>query len=159
MTPLTIAVTKGVGTGPTELAAFDDALSVAGIGNQNLIYLSSIIPPGSRIASRRPALSDDEFGRRTFCVMAQHRTALVGHSAWAGIGWVTDPHTGRGVFAEAHGESEETVANELVATIESMCARREQIEWSEFSMSTIGAVCELVPVCAVVAAVFTTEPW
>jgi len=37
------------GNGNTEIAAFDEALHGAGISNLNLIYLSSVIPPKSKI--------------------------------------------------------------------------------------------------------------
>lgn len=38
----------GAAEGPTELNAFDNALLKAGIGNYNLLKVSSIIPPDSR---------------------------------------------------------------------------------------------------------------
>ena len=40
----TIPVLGAVGKGPTPVAAFDDALLVAGLGNYNLVRLSSVIP-------------------------------------------------------------------------------------------------------------------
>jgi arginine decarboxylase len=46
---MTIHIASGVGTGPTKMAAFDSALQAAGAANYNLIRLSSIVPPGSRI--------------------------------------------------------------------------------------------------------------
>ena len=39
-----------VGTGRTELSAFDDALVQAGIGDYNLVQLSSVIPRGADLA-------------------------------------------------------------------------------------------------------------
>ena len=42
-----IHLASGVGSGPTELAAFDAALAAAGVANYNLLYLSSVIPPAS----------------------------------------------------------------------------------------------------------------
>lgn len=50
-TGLAIQVRAATGRGPTSLAAFDDALSVAGVANFNLVRLSSIIPPGSDVAA------------------------------------------------------------------------------------------------------------
>lgn len=41
----------GVGTGSTSLNAFDSALFAAGIGDFNLVKVSSILPPGSRVYS------------------------------------------------------------------------------------------------------------
>jgi arginine decarboxylase len=44
-----IQVTGGTGAGPTKMAAFDAALNQAGTANYNLIKLSSIIPPDSKV--------------------------------------------------------------------------------------------------------------
>lgn len=49
MSGLDIVITRGTGGAPTELAAFDAALQKAGVAHFNLIRLSSLIPPGSRI--------------------------------------------------------------------------------------------------------------
>lgn len=46
-TPKKYKVTSGAGEGLTELTAFDAALLEAGIGNINLLKISSILPPGS----------------------------------------------------------------------------------------------------------------
>src|SRR5439155_11541958 len=45
-----IEVAKSVGVANTTLAAFDDALIKAGIGNFNLIRLSSVIPPETNVS-------------------------------------------------------------------------------------------------------------
>ncbi|MGZ7096225.1 MAG: pyruvoyl-dependent arginine decarboxylase [Methanobacterium sp.] len=42
-----IAITSGKSEGPTKLNSFDNALLDAGIGDVNLIKVSSIIPPNS----------------------------------------------------------------------------------------------------------------
>ncbi len=44
-----ISITSGKAEGPTKLNAFDNALLDAGIGNINLIRVSSIIPPDTKI--------------------------------------------------------------------------------------------------------------
>ncbi|MCL6580731.1 MAG: arginine decarboxylase, pyruvoyl-dependent [Firmicutes bacterium] len=45
-------VVTGVGEGETELTAFDAALLDAGLGNYNLVKMSSIMPPGARLSDR-----------------------------------------------------------------------------------------------------------
>jgi arginine decarboxylase len=45
----TVSLVAGKSEGKTSLNAFDGALLNAGIGNVNLIKISSIIPPGSKI--------------------------------------------------------------------------------------------------------------
>ena len=44
-----VAITSGKSEGPTKLNAFDNALLDAGIGDINLIKVSSIIPPGCEV--------------------------------------------------------------------------------------------------------------
>jgi arginine decarboxylase len=66
-----IIVTKGVGEGQTELAAFDGALVNAGIANYNLIYLSSVIPVGAKVLVRRYSGSEKEFGHKLYVVMSK----------------------------------------------------------------------------------------
>lgn len=50
-TPTTISLVKGTGEGVTPLNAFDKALLNAGIGNFNLIKVSSIIPPQAKLTT------------------------------------------------------------------------------------------------------------
>ncbi len=45
-------LTTGRGEGDTALTAFDAALLDAGLGNYNLVKMSSIMPPGARPSSR-----------------------------------------------------------------------------------------------------------
>ena len=49
--PCRMAVTSGIGTGKTALNAFDKALLDAGIGNLNLIRVSSVLPAGTEIVN------------------------------------------------------------------------------------------------------------
>lgn len=49
--PNTAIVTSGAGTGSTPLNAFDKALLNAGIGNFNLIKVSSVLPPLANVYS------------------------------------------------------------------------------------------------------------
>ena len=47
-TPTKYFLVAGAGAGISELNAFDAALIAAGVGNTNLVKLSSILPPGTR---------------------------------------------------------------------------------------------------------------
>lgn len=49
-TPKRFSVVAGSGQGETRLTAFDRALLDAGIGNLNLIRVSSVLPPGCEYA-------------------------------------------------------------------------------------------------------------
>src|SRR5581483_6375695 len=102
-----IRLTDGIGTGPTELSAFDQALVKAGIANYNIIYLSSVLPADSKITlSHKPEKLEGEWGDRLYVVMAQKRTSQRNQEAWAGIGWMQDQGTGRGLLVEHEGHSE-----------------------------------------------------
>jgi arginine decarboxylase len=62
-----ISLTAGKSEGPSQLNAFDNALLDAGIGNVNLIPVSSIIPADSKIVEL-PYIKE---GSMVNCVLAQ----------------------------------------------------------------------------------------
>lgn len=156
----TIQVATGAGLGPTELAAFDAALRDAGIANFNLIYLSSVIPPMSEIEISADDVAQVEgaWGDRLYLVIAQERSVVPGAEAWAGIGWVQDDEDGRGLFVEHHGASELEVRSDIERSLEALCSDRGG-EFGPVRMALRGVRCEREPVCALVTAVFGTEPW
>ncbi|NPV69800.1 MAG: arginine decarboxylase, pyruvoyl-dependent [Firmicutes bacterium] len=51
-TPTKYTVVAGASEGATELNAFDGALLKAGIGNVNLVRVSSILPPGATFVEK-----------------------------------------------------------------------------------------------------------
>ena len=87
------------------LSAFDHALQQAGVADFNLVTLSSVIPPGSRIRTRRAARCPVATATCLFCVRAEAFAEHSGDIAWAGLGWCVD-ETGGGLFVEHHGGSE-----------------------------------------------------
>ena len=105
---------RSSGTGPTTLAAFDAALIDAGIANFNLLRLSSVIPPDTDVVpvKGRATRATGEWGDRLYVVMAEMRTDRPGREAWAGIGWVQDDESGKGLFVEHEGHSEHQVRDE-----------------------------------------------
>lgn len=153
-----ISVITGAGEAQTDLAAFDRALYVAGIGDVNLLPLSSVIPPGAQVVQQRPCLSDDDWGKKLFVVLAQHRELAIGAEAWAGIGWVQDPDDGAGLFVEHHGGSKAYVESQIHESLTSMVAYRDR-DFDDITLVTTGIVCKERPVCALVAAVYAVEGW
>src|SRR5882724_3759646 len=106
-----IHVASGTGTGPTTLAAFDAALNDAGIANYNLLVLSSVIPPHTNVVVHDGRLDETlpgEWGDRLYVVRAEQRADQPGEQAWAGIGWVQDPETHKGLFVEHEGHDEQS---------------------------------------------------
>ncbi|MDQ3587184.1 MAG: pyruvoyl-dependent arginine decarboxylase [Actinomycetota bacterium] len=152
-----VTVTSGTGEGVTPLAAFDAALETAGIQDYNLIYMSSIIPPGSRVIRGRLAQTDDHHGDRLYVVIARRTVSEAGHEASAGLGWA-QRSDGRGVFVEGMGTGEHGVHENIEASLASITARRGS-DWDELRFETATIQCHEHPVCAVVAAAYASEPW
>jgi len=155
-----IPVITGIGSGPTTLAAFDDALNDAGISNYNLIALSSVLPPNSKVEvlQDKPKLSG-EWGDRLYIVKADMRVDTPNEEAWAGIGWVQDRKTGKGLFVEHQGASEKTVRRDITQSLEALMRRRRGLEFGSIHMKVAGVTCTTKPVCALVIAVYESESW
>ncbi len=150
-------VTRGLGEGPTELAAFDMALYKAGIGNHNLMKYSSIIPPGSELIFSKFDINQLDKGSRLYVVMSDAYQTVKGEPACAGIGWVQD-ETGFGLLAEQHGPvSESVIQDKLKRTLESMISYRPE-KFKGINHHIAHAVCEDKPVCALVAVTFAIYP-
>lgn len=156
----TIEVAGGVGSGPTKLAAFDAALQSAGVGNFNLITLSSVIPPGTTVTRIDDAVThpEAEWGDRLFVVMAEMRVEQPGQQAWAGIGWTQEHGSLKGLFVEHEGHDERQVRRDLEATLASIAASRDEV-FGPPKYAVHGTVCRHEPACALVVAVYGSAPW
>ena len=156
----TITISTGVGTSPTTLAAFDGALLRCGIGNFNLLRLSSVIPPDTNVVTLDgPADVLGDWGDRLYVVMAEQRVDRPGREAWAGIGWVQHEETGRGLFVEHEGVSECQVRDDIERTLAAMIEARPRASFGPVQSVVQGARCEGPPVCAMVAAVYESASW
>lgn len=153
-----IQIASTVGTGPTELAAFDSALRNVGLADYNLIALSSVIPTDAKIQRDVVVASPDEYGHRLYLVMARDHVEEVGEECWAGLGWTQDSETGRGLFVEIHGGSRREVDENIDATLDSMKPARPY-DFGENEREVVGIRCEGDPVCALVVAVYESESW
>jgi len=156
---LRIPVVSGVGTGPTELAAFDAALVAAGIADRNLIRLSSVIPPGTVI--ERPADGIEvpgEWGDRLYVVIAESRTSQLHDRLAAGIGWVQEATTGRGLFVEHEGHSRDEVETHIHDSLHALMRVRD-IDFGASQMLLADTVCNGPAACVLVAAVVEAAPW
>lgn len=74
MVPKKVFFTKGVGVHKDKLASFELALRNAGIEKCNLVYVSSILPPGCKIIPKEEGIPQLKAGQITFCVMARSET-------------------------------------------------------------------------------------
>jgi arginine decarboxylase len=156
-----IQIASGTGAGPTKLAAFDAALMAAGTANYNLLRLSSIIPPDSKIEVLDGPITKQlgAWGDRLYVVMAELRVDTPNAEAWAGIGWVQDHKTGKGLFVEHEGSSESTVRRDIQASLESIMKSRNHMDFGEMQMKIVGITCSHEPVCALVIAALHSATW
>ena len=156
-----IRVSTGIGTGPTKLAAFDSALHKMGIENFNLIVLSSVIPPGSEILviKDKPKKVAGKWGDRLYLVMAEARVDTPNQEAWAGIGWVQNKKTGKGLFVEHEGSSKDSVRQDITASLSALVKTRRSTEFGKINMVVNGAICKYKPICVAVTATYMTTPW
>ena len=70
-TPSRVFLTKGVGVHRHAPAASELALRDADLEQQNLVYVSSILPPRCELISREAGIDLLRPGDITFCVMAR----------------------------------------------------------------------------------------
>lgn len=157
---MTIQVSSGTGSGPTKLAAFDAALQAAGTANYNLIRLSSIIPPGSKVKAADGPITKltGNWGDRLYVVMAEFRVDTPNAEAWAGIGWVQNQKTGKGLFVEHEGASELAVKRDITQSLGSMVATRG-MDFGPVQMKVVGITCIHAPVCALAIATYQSSSW
>jgi arginine decarboxylase len=102
--PTSLFLTHGVGVHRERLTAFELALRDADIEQQNLVSVSSILPPGCHIVPRAQGVETLRPGEITFCVMARSETNEPGRRINASIGLArpADPKT-YGYISEHHG--------------------------------------------------------
>jgi arginine decarboxylase len=151
-----ITIRTGTGSGRTRLSAFDAALMAAGVADHNLITLSSVIPPRSRVRVAADPL-DSRHGDRLFCVLSVAHADLPGETAWAGLGWTHDDAAG-GLFVEHAAGSEESLLEQIELTLGDMVERRTMPAGPVRSV-TASAHCTDRPVCAVAVAAYEVLPW
>jgi pyruvoyl-dependent arginine decarboxylase len=153
---LDISIRTGSGTGRTLLSAFDHALQSAGVADFNLVTLSSVIPPGSRLRHVSNTLPGGH-GDLLFCVRAEAYAEHSGDIAWAGLGWCVD-ETGGGLFVEHHGGSEASVVEQIELSLGDMNAKRGG-GYGPVQMALASAHSTGLPTCAVVVAAYRVSSW
>lgn len=158
-----IGVIRSVGRGSSELSAYDDALFKAGIGNYNIIALSSVIPPGWTPVEQRISTLEHEWGDRLYVVQAVASSdGSHGAGLAAGIGWVLFDHSG-GLMVEHHAISAtpelaaQDVDRKIGMSIDDLGSRRQALPVGTGKLVVSAA--EDGPTCVLVVAVFQAERW
>ena len=104
MTPRRVFLTKGIGRHRYQLKSFEEALRNAGVAQQNLVQVSSIVPPKCRLISQKEGLKELSPGRTCYCVMARADTDEHGRLVASGIGVaIPKDDTRWGYLSEVHG--------------------------------------------------------
>jgi arginine decarboxylase len=124
--PKKIFLTKGVGRHQDKLASFEIALRDAGIAHCNIVPISSIIPPGAKIISKKEGLSLLKPGQIIFCVLSRIETNEPNRLIVASIGVaISQDPTLYGYLSEFHaygmtdeeaGEYAEDIAAYMLAS-------------------------------------------
>ncbi|UCD49329.1 MAG: pyruvoyl-dependent arginine decarboxylase, partial [Phycisphaerales bacterium] len=84
--PARMFLTKGVGRHKYKLKSFEDALRKAGVAQQNLVQVSSILPPQCKVISKEKGLQELTPGGICFCVMARSDTDEHGRLVASSVG-------------------------------------------------------------------------
>jgi arginine decarboxylase len=164
---LTIQIVSGFGEGETLLSAFDSALQTCGVFNYNLLILSSIIPPHSKIVKtdKYQPKGKHEYGHKLYVVKSDIRSNEIGKFIGAGVAWY-QKEDGRGVFVEhsEKGDDRKKVEGELLLKLErsihDLCRFRNMpFEHARMHKSySIGQITNKAG-CALTLAVYKAEGW
>jgi arginine decarboxylase len=128
MIPGKVFFTKGVGKHKDYLQSFELALRDAGIEFCNLVYVSSIFPPGAKLIPREQGVKDLRPGQITFCVMARNSTnepnRLIASSIGLALpadqshyGYLSEHHSFGETDQKAGEYAEELAASMLASTL------------------------------------------
>jgi arginine decarboxylase len=144
-----VAVTAGCAEGGTALNAFDNALLAAGIGNVNLVKVSSIVPPDVDIVDL-PAIKPGSIVPTAYAAMASETP---GELVTAAVGYaLPEDRTKAGVIMEFHGVGDRRTAEAAIGAMlaEAMAVRGERIREQriaavEHRVRTIGCALAAIP--------------
>ena len=103
LVPTRIFLTKGVGRHKYRLKSFEMALRQAGVAQQNLVQVSSILPPKCKIISKDAGLKLLTPGAINFCVLARGDTNEHGRLVAASVGIAVPKDKNKwGYLSEVH---------------------------------------------------------
>jgi arginine decarboxylase len=121
-----VAATAGAAEGGTELNAFDNALLAAGIGNVNLLKVSSIVPPDVDVVEL-PAIKPGVLVPTAYAAITSETP---GQTIAAAVGYaLPEDRTKAGVIMEYHDRVDGETADRAVRAMlaEAFVVRGERI--------------------------------
>jgi arginine decarboxylase len=126
LVPQALFLSRGVGRHRHQLTAFEYALRDADVEQQNLVAVSSILPPGCRLIPREEGVAQLLPGAITFCILARSETNEAGRRINASVGLArpVDPkhygyiseHHGYGMTEAESGDYAEDLAASMLAS-------------------------------------------
>ncbi len=111
-----VAITSGTAEGPSKLNAFDNALLEAGIGDVNLIKVSSILPKNTKIVEL-PTLTP---GDMTNCVLSYVSSPNEGDIISAAIAVATSNEFGCVVENSGINQDPQDIREEAISMVKYM---------------------------------------
>jgi len=132
--PKKMFFTRGVGHHRYELRSFELALRDAGIEKSNLVYVSSIYPPGCKMISRAEGEKEILPGMITFCVMARSTSSEPRRRLAASIGCaIPSQNSDHGYLSEYHsyGDTEKEAGDKAEDLAAAMLASTLGIDFDE----------------------------
>ena len=106
-----VAATTGNAEGSTPLNAFDNALLAAGIGNVNLVKVSSIFPPAAEVVSL-PRIKPGAIVPSAYAAMTSE---VPGEVVAAAVGWaLPDDPVKNGIIMEFHDKATREEAERMI---------------------------------------------
>jgi len=141
LVPTKVFFTKGVGTHREELRSYELALRDAGIEKCNLVNVSSIFPPGSKIIPRSEGMKELVPGMITYCVMSRcgsnEPRRLIAASVGSAIpaednmyGYLSEHHA-YGQTDETAGDYAEEIATKMLASTLGIADFDDSKNWDE----------------------------
>ena len=115
-----IAIVSGKDEGPTKLNAFDNALSDAGIGDVNLIKVSSMLAKQTKITP----LPKLKAGSMVNCVLSEVTSDIPGEQITAVIGVAIGDELGCVVETTGKDKNPDDLVNEAKYMVEYMMEKR-----------------------------------
>jgi arginine decarboxylase len=122
-----VAATAGCAEGGTVLNAFDNALLAAGIGNVNLVKVSSIVPPDVDIVVPIPHIKPGSIVPTAYAAMTSETP---GETVAAAVGYaLPEDRTKAGVIMEFHDRTDRATAERAIRAMlaEAFLVRGERI--------------------------------
>ena len=106
-----VAATTGNAEGSTPLNAFDNALLAAGIGNVNLVKVSSIFPPAAEVVSL-PRIKPGAIVPSAYAAITSE---VPGEVVAAAVGWaLPDDPAKNGIIMEFHDKATREEAERMI---------------------------------------------